>query len=114
MPNTPVPAAATGLPSATLDRAAVMRAAWALFRERYGYPRIPFRSIGRDCFAHCLAVAWAKAKEAAPIAAIPAESKARLAASLRGQIEDLQFLEKWQQASARRATIQAQLAQLGA
>lgn len=75
--------------SPTLDRATVMRAAWALFRERYSYPAIPFARIGRPCFNHCLTVAWAKANEAALIAAIPADSKARLAASLRDQLDAL-------------------------
>lgn len=98
--------------SPVMDRTAVMRAAWALFRECYSYPRVPFKSLGRECFAHCLKLAWAKAKEAALIAAIPAESKVRLVASLHDQLEQCRFMENWSQASARRATLAAQLAQL--
>ena len=77
----------------TIGRAAVMRAAWAMFRERYSFPRIAFKAIGRKCFAYCLKVAWDEEKQAALGAAIPIESKARLAVSLHRQLDDLQFTE---------------------
>lgn len=43
MPNTS--ASTNGLASR------VMRRAWAIFRKSYNYPNVPFRSIGRKCFA---------------------------------------------------------------
>ncbi|GEP00509.1 hypothetical protein [Methylobacterium haplocladii] len=59
--------------SATLAPARIMARAWALFRERYAYPKVPFRSIGRACFASCLKAAWHEAKEIVRIAADGAE-----------------------------------------
>lgn len=41
-----------------MDRAAVMRRAWAVFRETYRYPEITFKDIGRKCFAWALRKAW--------------------------------------------------------
>jgi hypothetical protein len=41
-----------------------MSRAWAIFRETYNYPRIPFRSIGRQCFAWALRKAWAELRSA--------------------------------------------------
>ncbi|WP_147048888.1 hypothetical protein [Methylobacterium gnaphalii] len=40
-----------------------MARAWELMRERYNFPRVPFRSIGRACFADCLKAAWNEARE---------------------------------------------------
>src|SRR5215207_745499 len=40
---------------------AVMTRAWAIFRETYDYPRMPFRSLGRRCFVWALRAAWAEA-----------------------------------------------------
>ena len=60
-------AADTTIPS-TLRRK-VMARAWEIFRVTYNYPRIPFRSIGRRCFASCLRRAWAEARETVRLAA---------------------------------------------
>lgn len=49
-------------------RARVMARAWAIFRERYDYPRVPFASIGRHCFQTALAAAWAEAGRVAQLA----------------------------------------------
>lgn len=57
---------------ATLRRK-VMDRAWELFRRNYGYPRVPFRSIGKHCFAYCLRMAWAEARETVRLAAIGVE-----------------------------------------
>lgn len=40
-----------------------MARAWTIFREQYGYPQIPFRSIGRHCFVHSLKLAWAEYRQ---------------------------------------------------
>src|SRR5688500_11405198 len=49
----------------------VMTRAWAIFRETYSYPRIPFASIGRHCFNSCLTRAWAEHRATAQLAATP-------------------------------------------
>lgn len=59
-----------------IDRAAVMRRAWAIFRETYKYPAIKFADIGRKCFAWALRKAWSETKEQARVAAIPTAAKA--------------------------------------
>lgn len=50
-------------------RARIMSRAWAIFREKYNYPRVPFRSIGKACFAWALKMAWHEARETARLAA---------------------------------------------
>jgi hypothetical protein len=59
-----------------IDRAALMQRAWAIFRETYKYPQIKFKAIGRRCFAWALQKAWEEAREAARVAAIPAQERA--------------------------------------
>jgi hypothetical protein len=34
-----------------MDKSAIMKAAWQIFRETYRYPVIPFASIGRPASA---------------------------------------------------------------
>jgi hypothetical protein len=60
-----------------IDRSAVMRRAWENFRETYKYPQIKFSDIGRKCFAWALRKAWEEVREAARIAAIPAQHRAK-------------------------------------
>ncbi len=73
--------------SSTFDRQAVMKRAWALFREQYSYPRIAFREIGRRCFNSCLAIAWQEVKERVRYAAIPEEMRTAQIERLRGALE---------------------------
>src|ERR1700741_944110 len=68
-----------------IDRAALMQRAWAILRETYKYPQIKFKDIGRKCFAWALQKAWEEAREAARVAAIPADVRAE-------RIETLQAL----------------------
>lgn len=57
---------ANGLPPSL--RARVMRRAWEMFRNSYGYPGVPFRSIGQHCFNAVLRLAWEEAREIARMA----------------------------------------------
>jgi hypothetical protein len=67
MTTTTVSTAGGALPK--IDRGALMRRAWAIFRETYNYPRIKFTDIGRKCFAWALRKAWAEIREAARLPA---------------------------------------------
>jgi hypothetical protein len=51
-----------------------MARVWAIFRETYDYPAIPFRSIGRSCFASALRMAWGEHRAAAILIATPTEN----------------------------------------
>jgi hypothetical protein len=70
-----------------IDRAAVMRRAWAIFRQTYKHPLIKFQDIGRGCFAWALRRAWEEAREAWRIAAIPAQVRAERIQALQTSIE---------------------------
>ncbi len=83
MTKTTVSAAGGAMPK--IDRKAVMTRAWDVFRQTYRYPQIKFSDIGRPCFAWALKQAWAEAREAARVAAIPSDVRA-------DRIETLQFL----------------------
>ena len=96
------------------DRAAIMTKAWAIFREAYHCPAVPFRSIGRPCFGWALREAWRRAREAARVAAIPAEVKAARIASLNASIDFEQFNDHWPSASANIAEMRAEIARLAA
>jgi hypothetical protein len=91
-----------------------MSRAWAIFRQTYNYPAIPFRSIGRPCFAWALRRAWAEAKEAARIAAIPAEVKAQRTDALRSELVLIPYREDYRAACARQQQIETELAALAA
>src|SRR6218665_617966 len=80
------------------DRTAIMAGAWAIFRTTYKYPSIKFASIGRKCFASCLRQAWAEAKDAAAVAAIPVPVKAARIVALQDTIRFASFGESWTQA----------------
>ena len=73
------------------DTSKIMKRAWEIMGETYNFPASPFSSIGRKCFAGCLKHAWAEAKQAASIAAIPQAEKRNQIASLRSQIEQLKY-----------------------
>jgi hypothetical protein len=76
-----------------IDRAVVMRRAWAIFRETYKYPQIKFRDIGRNCFAWALKQAWREAREAARIEAIPHQVRADRIQTLKASIERVSYID---------------------
>ncbi|MGJ5136860.1 hypothetical protein ACQR1V_02640 [Bradyrhizobium oligotrophicum] len=75
------------------NRAAIMRRAWAIFRQTYKFPQIKFRDIGRSCFAWALRKAWAEAQEAVRLAAIPAADKSERIEVLHALIERAGFID---------------------
>lgn len=96
------------------DRGAIMVRAWAIFREPYKYPAIKFSSIGRKCFGWALRKAWAEAREAARIAAIPAAEKAARIKVLERTIELAAYRESWPQASHEISAARVEIARLSA
>jgi hypothetical protein len=76
-----------------IDRGALMRRAWEIFRETYKYPQIKFSDMGRKCFAWALRKAWEEAREAARIAAIPAQERAERVETLQTLIERADFID---------------------
>lgn len=95
-----------------MTTAAVIRIkAKEIFCRTYNYPAVPFRSIGRKCFAWARREACRQVAEAARIAAIPADVKAARAAELRSRIE-LTFFSGTYAATQRRAAMAAELASL--
>jgi hypothetical protein len=97
-----------------LDRGAIMTRAWAIFRQTYCYPRIKFSSIGRKCFGSCLRAAWAEARKATNVAAMPAAAKAARIVELTDTIRFAPFNESWRQASREISSARAELARLSA
>jgi hypothetical protein len=98
-------------------RSTIMKRAWTLFRSRYRYTGkggIPFKAIGRACFASCLKAAWQEARKAAALAAMPADVKARRIESLTSQLGDLIWMDNYRQAQATRTIIEAELTRLAA
>ncbi|MCJ2131270.1 hypothetical protein [Methylobacterium sp. E-045] len=69
-----VPAVAPVAPMPAALRAGVLPRAWELFRASYNYPRVPFLSIGRDCFTWALKRAWAEARETLRLAGLGIEA----------------------------------------
>ena len=92
-----------------LDRGAIMTRAWAIFRETYRYPQMKFARIGRDCFNACLRQAWAEAKSAARVAAIPAKIKADRIAVLTDAIVVERFNDHWPTACANITAMHAEI-----
>jgi hypothetical protein len=76
-----------------IDRSAVMRRAWEIFRQTYRYPQIKFSDIGRDCFAWALRRAWVEAREAARVAALSSSAKAERIETLQGLISHAGFID---------------------
>jgi hypothetical protein len=60
-----------------------MSRAWATFAETYGYPGIPFRSIGRHCFD--------EAKTAADLASTPSEILQARVEQIAAELESLKY-----------------------
>ena len=98
----------------TANRKQIMSRAWAIFRQTYRYPAIPFASIGRPCFAWALRMAWREAKEAVRRAAIPPETKAKQADVLRSELGLLTYREDFRAACVRGREIENELAALAA
>ena len=76
-----------------IDRAALMRRAWAIFRETYKYPLIKFQDIGRACFAWALKKAWAEARQAARMVAIPRQERAERIETLHALIGRASYID---------------------
>jgi hypothetical protein len=76
-----------------IDRAALMRRAWVIFRQTYKYPLIKFQDIGRDCFAWALKQAWGEAREAARVAGIPAAVRGERIHALQVSIERASYID---------------------
>lgn len=93
MSNGTIPVNGEALPK--IDRQLVMWRAWDIFRETYHYPQIKFASIGRPCFNGCLRRAWAEAREAQRIAAIPSTDRAARIAVLTAEIERAQYCDSY-------------------
>jgi hypothetical protein len=72
-------------------RSLLMRRAWAIFRTTYNFPAIPFRSIGRPCFAWALRKAWTEERAADALGAELAEKLEARAAIIRREMDDLKY-----------------------
>jgi hypothetical protein len=59
-----------------INRGALIRRAWAIFRQTYKYALIKFSDIGRKCFAWGLRRARTEAGESAWVAAMSARARA--------------------------------------
>ena len=94
------------------DRKAIMARAWSIFRTVYKYPSIKFSSIGWKCFGACVRKAWAEAKDAARIAAIPAVEKVARIAILKDTIAFAPLGENWAQARFEISAARAEIARL--
>ena len=112
MPKNTLPVNGEAMPKT--DRAALMRRAWAIFAESYKFPQIKFRDIGRKCFAWALKRAWAEAREAARIAATPAEVKAERIGALQTMLDRAAFIDSGPQWKAAVTTYRSELRQLTA
>jgi hypothetical protein len=100
--------------SSKIDRASVLRRAWAIFRETYKYPQIKFSDIGRNCFAWSLRQAWEEAREAARLAAIPAEARAERIEALQDLIVRADFIDSGPEWRTTVATYRDEIRQLQA
>ena len=112
MPKTTHPVNGEAMPKT--DRAALMRRAWAIFAESYKFPTIKFKDIGRKCFAWALKQAWAEAREAARLAAIPAEVRAERIGALQTLLDRAVFIESGPQWKAAVTAYRTELRQLTA
>ncbi len=99
--------------SAKIAPAEVMRRAWALFSFNYNYPLVPFRSIGRRCFAWALRTAWAEARQKAALrAAMPADARAARVAAIREAIAAEDHCDDWQAITRGRARLSDEMRSL--
>ena len=91
MTKTTVLTASGALPK--INRAALMRRAWAIFRQTYRYPEIKFADIGRKCFAWALRQAWTEARDAARVAAMAPAAKAERTQTLHALITHAGYID---------------------
>ena len=91
MTKTTVSTAGGAMPK--IDRSALMRRAWEIFRQTYRYPQIRFSDIGRNCFAWALRKAWVEARQAARLAAIAPTAKAERIETLQTLIAHAGFID---------------------
>jgi hypothetical protein len=94
------------------NRAAIMTRAWAIFRRTYHFPQIKFANIGRDCFAWALRQAWAEARTAARLAAIPAPVKVERIAALQVAISREAFNDHYPSYAGNVAAMRSEISQL--
>lgn len=95
-----------------MDRSAIMHQAWTIFRSTYHYPAVPFRSIGRPCFAWALREAWRQERAAARVAAIPLATRQARAVELRDELAFLTYRDDYRAAEFRRSEIKAEIVRL--
>jgi hypothetical protein len=91
MTTTTVSTAGGAMPK--IDRSALMRRAWEIFRRTYNFPQIKFSDIGRQCFAWALRKAWVEAREAARLAAMVPTAKADRIETLQTLIAHAGFID---------------------
>lgn len=85
-----------------------------IFSATYNYPAIPFRSIGRAAFAWAMAEAAREAREAARIAAIPAEVRAARLEQINRALVMLDYRHDYTRASIERRDLLAERRTLAA
>lgn len=90
----------------------------AIFCLSYGYPAVPFRSLGRSCFASCMKAArlemQREAAKAARVAALAFEERAARIASLRSDLALADFIDSTTERIRVIATAKAELAEMAA
>ena len=95
-----------------LDRSAIMRRAWVIFRSAYGDCLHALkRSHRKSSFGYCLMLAWQGAKADA---AAPKDAVAQRIDLLQGIITLAPFNENWRQASREISSARAEIARLSA
>jgi len=88
-----------------IDRRAVMLRAWEIFRERYKYPQMPFKSIGRKCFGWALHVAHHERRETLRLKAMGRERIEARMAEIREEKEMARYLPGHMSLSRRTAEL---------
>ena len=95
------------------NKSHIMKRAWVIFSETYCYPSVPFKSIGRKCFAWALRQAWAEAKQAVE-AADNAADRNQAQLILHNRIAALDFKPFGHNIARERAILQNQISNLAA
>lgn len=76
-----------------------------IFGRTYNYPAVPFRSLGRECFAWAMKEAARQTREAARIAAIPAEVKEARLTAINDALLILDYRSDYTRASRERGVL---------
>jgi hypothetical protein len=97
-----------------IERAALMRRAWAIFRQTYKYPLIKFPDIGRKCFGWALKAAWSEAREAVRVAAISPTARAERIEVIYSLIQRANHIDSGPQWKATVAAYRQEIRQLQA